>query len=418
MSLRIVFAGLALFVAGIAACFAQNQTASEGLPAHCADARVRDTLRALGPVASVGASASSGMLARSFPLMVANQLCLTPGDGYEALHDFGGGDKFKFLKQVFIEKRPKIIIALDHLHHSSKRRRFDAAARAYIDAELAMLTLDCNHALVDCKPGGEFEFVRKENYRPLVLLGDIYAFYAESCAHSNPLIWTSQDDPNVGCIEDYEKINGYLWARARELPGVIMFPVDRFYRNLHRGLPFLYDHGGQLGNFFARDLFWDGFHPRSEPGAPVLANLVIAHLNARLGSDSKPRVGLAPMRIPYAPIDPRCFKPFTGVALANDGRHTLPADQPPRLVTRDGATLTLPFAASPGQPPPWLVTHSTDLHTRTVRERAGENPLMIAIEVLDERGAVVLTGEQQALLARVLQDSRHRLRGGIVVDAR
>jgi len=208
----------------LAALFAIGSTSllAQDLPEHCKDnSSYREKLQALGPAIAVGASGSSGLMATPFPLLVANQMCLSEESGFESRYSiFFFGSKISFLKDMYIERRPKIVIAIDHLHHSSKAKRFNAVTREYIDRELARISLDCSHDIVDCSPGGDFHFVEQENYKPIVLLGDIYAFYAVDCSVTNPYDDEDRrnnvDERNKGCIEDYKKINAYMWQKARQ----------------------------------------------------------------------------------------------------------------------------------------------------------------------------------------------------------
>jgi hypothetical protein len=70
----------------------------------------------------------------------------------------------------------------------------------------------------------------------VVLLGDIYAFYAVDCTKNDAYFNADIHDKNVGCMEDYDKINQYLRQKAAENPNLLIFPVNDFYRNLHRRL--------------------------------------------------------------------------------------------------------------------------------------------------------------------------------------
>ena len=234
--MKILITILVFFSVGI-----PDLLASE-LPSYCRDnPDYRDKLQNIGPVVALGASASSGLLARSFPSLVANQMCLERGSGFESKYAFGFGTKYSFLKNKFIEQRPKVVIAIDHLHHGIKGRRFNSATKTYIDNEIALLTLDCNHSRIDCSPTGDYHFVKQENFRPNVLLGDIFAFYAVDCTKSDPFVSDSDSNEDKGCLDDYEKINQYLWQKASETPNLFIFPVDSFYRNLHSHRPFLYN---------------------------------------------------------------------------------------------------------------------------------------------------------------------------------
>ncbi|MGH8616895.1 MAG: hypothetical protein ACREUW_04335 [Burkholderiales bacterium] len=389
--------------------------AAQALPAYCQDAAFREQMRAIGPMVSVGASTSSGMLAKSFPLLAANQLCLSQGSGYASLHTYSSRSKFPFLKKTFFELRPKVIVAFDHLHHSGKRRRFDAETRKYLDAEIAMLTLDCRHPLIDCSPKGEFHFVETEHYRPVVLLGDIHAFYAVDCSGIDPFLTADSNDQDVGCLQDYDNINAYLRQKARENPTLHIVSVDAFYRDLHRGLPFMYRIGGKFGSFYTGDLFWDSWHPWSEPGAQIFANMALAKLNELIA------VGQirSAVSIPYIAIDDRYFKPHTGIVLMLDSTIALPPDQHARLVTESGAAVPIAFSdqtrafrAGHGD---WGTARAYEREAKSIVDRAGANPLVLHIKDIAENGDMVIAGEQRALLQKVIDDPRSQLLGGIIV---
>lgn len=397
-------------------CAGMTCATAQELPAYCQDATFREQMRAIGPMVSVGASTSSGMLAKSFPLLAAHQLCLNQRSGYAALHTYSDVSKFPFLKKVYFELRPKVIVAFDHLHHSSKRRRFDAETRKYLDTEIAMLTLDCRHPLIDCSPKGQFHFVEKENYRPVVLLGDIYAFYAVDCSYTNPFESTDSDDPDVGCREDYDNINAYLRQKARDIPTLHIIPVDAFYRNLHRGLPFVYQIGGKIGSFYTRDIFWDSYHPWSEPGAQIFANMTLAKLNGLIAA-GKIRSAVS---IPYIAIEDRYFKPHTGIVLIQDSAIAMQPDKNRRLVTESGEEVTILFSeqtrafrAAHGD---WAYVHDFEKGTKPIVDQAGTNPLVLRIKDNSDNGDMVMTAEQRALLKKVIDDPRNQLLGGVIVS--
>ena len=248
--MKILISILVFFLVGAPDLFASD------LPSYCEDdPGFRDNLQKIGPVVALGASASSGLLAKSFPTLVANQMCLEHGSGFESKYSFGFGSKYSFLKDKFIEQRPKVIIAIDHLHHGIRGSRFNSPTKTYIDKEIAILSLDCNHSRIDCSPTGDYHFVAQEEFQPVVLLGDIFAFYAVDCTISDPFITDISSDDDKGCIDDYDKINQYIWHRASETPNLFIFPVDSFYRNLHSHRPFLYNLDGKLGSFYASDIF-------------------------------------------------------------------------------------------------------------------------------------------------------------------
>ena len=190
--------------------------------------------------------------------------------------------------------------------------------------------------------------MQQENYRPIVLLGDVYASYAEDCSSVEPDQSDSRHDRNRnsieirerGCIEDYKKINLYMWQKANEIPNLYLFPVNKFFQHLHRGLPFLYDRNDKLGSFYTEDLFWDGFHPWSEPGSQIMANIVLAKLNELILTGSMP----GPVPIPYIPIADRFYVPFTGIILIDDTHNGISPEEEMRFASEHGEEFIFAFA--------------------------------------------------------------------------
>jgi hypothetical protein len=391
---------------------------ASGLPSYCEDdPGYRSKLQDIGPVIALGASASSGLLAKSFPSLVANQMCLEQGSGFESKFSFGFGTKYSFLKHQFIEQRPKIIIAIDHLHHGIKGRKFNAATRTYIDKEIAIITLDCKHSRFDCSPAGDYHFVKQENYRPIVLLGDIFAFYAVDCTKTDPFISDTDSNDDKGCIDDYKKINQYIWQKAAEIPNLFIFPVNSFYRNLHNHLPFLYHLDGKLGSFYSSDIFWDRFHPWSKPGAQILANLVIEKLNEIILKGTIPSF----ITIPYIQIDEKYFKPFTGVVLINNSGTGKYAEKNPRIFSVQGEEIFFKFSektrSSRKDNGDWGYAGNFKQIAKSSVDRVGKNPLVIKIEEIAENGDIVLGNEQLSVIKNLSDDPRNQLLGGVITIA-
>ena len=410
--MKILITILVFFSVGI-----PDLLASE-LPSYCRDnPDYRDKLQNIGPVVALGASASSGLLARSFPSLVANQMCLERGSGFESKYAFGFGTKYSFLKNKFIEQRPKVVIAIDHLHHGIKGRRFNSATKTYIDNEIALLTLDCNHSRIDCSPTGDYHFVKQENFRPNVLLGDIFAFYAVDCTKSDPFVSDSDSNEDKGCLDDYEKINQYLWQKASETPNLFIFPVDSFYRNLHSHRPFLYNLDGRLGSFYSSDIFWDRFHPWSKPGAQILANLVIEKLN---GLILKGTIASS-ITIPYIQIDEKYFKPFTGVVLIDDTDARRYAGNKLHFFSKQGEKFFFAFSDKSysyrKDNGDWGYAGNFDQVAKSSGARVGKNPLVIDIEGIAENGNIVLTNEQLSLIKKLSDDPRNQLLGGVITNS-
>jgi hypothetical protein len=389
------------------------------LPSYCEDnPGFRDQLQNIGPVIALGASASSGLLAKSFPSLVANQMCLEKGSGFESRYSFGFGTKYSFLKDQYIEQRPKVIVAIDHLHHGIKGRKFNSATKTYIDKEIALLTLDCKHSRVDCSPAGEYHFVEQEDFRPIVLLGDIFAFYAVDCTKTDPFISDLDSNEDKGCIDDYNKINQYIWQKASETPNLFIFPVDSFYRNLHNHLPFLYNLDGKLGSFYSSDIFWDRFHPWSKPGAQILANLVLEKLNDLILKGRIP----SSTTIPYIQINEKYFKPFTGVVLIDDTDASGYTGTTVQFFSEQGEEFFFAFSDKTysyrKENGDWGYAGNFDEVDKSPGTRVGENPLVIRIERKTENGNIILGKKQISVIEKLITDPRNQLLGGVITIAK
>lgn len=206
----------------------------------------------------------------------------------------------------------------------------------------------------------------------------------------------------------------YLRQKARENPTLHIIPVDAFYRDLHRGLPWLYQIGGKFGSFYTDDIFWDSWHPRSEPGAQMFANMVLAKLNELIAAGQI----RSAVSIPYIAIDDRYFKPHTGIVLIQDSAIAMPPDQFRRLVTESGAAVPIVFSDHPrafraayGN---WSYVQAFEVGAKPVVDRAGTNPLVLHVKDIADNGDLVIASEQRALLQKVIDDPRNQLLGGVI----
>ena len=398
--------------------FAIPDLLASELPSYCEDdPGFRDQLQNIGPVVALGASASSGLLAKSFPTLVANQMCLEQGSGFASKYSFGFGTNYSFLKDQFIEQRPKVIIAIDHLHHGIKGRRFNSATKTYIDKEIAMLTLDCSHSRIDCSSSGDYHFVEQEDFRPIVILGDIFAFYAVDCTKTDPFISDSDSNENKGCIDDYKKINRYIWQRASETPNLYIFPVNSFYRNLHNHLPFLYNLDGNLGSFYSSDIFWDRFHPWSKPGAQILANLVLEKLNDLILKGRIP----SSFTIPYIQIDENYFRPFTGVVLIDNTDSSRYTGNKLHFFSEQGEEFFFAFSDKTNsyrnENGDWGYADNFDEVARSSGARVGINPLVIKIKGRTGNGNIILGNKQLTLIKQLSENPMNQVLGGVITIA-
>ena len=398
-----------VFTIGVSDLLAQN------LPAYCeADTSYRNQLKDLGPVVAVGASASSGLMAKDFPQVAANQMCLTHGAGFESHYLFDIGTKDGFLRKHYEGIKPKIVIAIDYLHHASKGRKFDSETREFIDKEIAMLTIDCNHRAIDCSRDGKYYLAATGGYKPVVILGDIYAFYADDCSEPAPFVAETRRDKDLqienrrkarGCIDEYNKINEYIQQKASETPNLIVVSVDRIFRNLHQGMPLFYDLDGKAGSFYTDDLFWDGFHPWSEPDSQVFANLVPEKINNLITNGTLK----SSVTIPYVDIDESYFKPFTGVVLVSKAAIDVYPGKNQRFISDHGEEYYFSFFNNIE-----IIKKESDyaevfdVTDSSLVESAGNNPLVLNIKRVTKDGGVVLTDKQLSIIRKVAEDPRNQ----------
>ncbi|MFQ5542852.1 MAG: hypothetical protein ACE5FY_00705 [Nitrospiria bacterium] len=275
---------------------------------HCQnDSEKSLLLRQQGPLLALGASVSSALFADEFPEIVAKQMCLK--DGVDYFYRFSFFNRFyhptlHFMKQVFKTARPKIILALDHLYHRFKNKVFNEETRKELDRRIAHLVLDCHHQYINCSDDGEFQFVRKEHYRPIVILGDLFYDQLVDCSKFDRLRMEKhrrqkRANRGVQCEDDNIKLNNYLRVKEREYPNLFLVSVKELYTTI-RKKPHLYhyDMGGIKKDFHMNTLFFDGFHPWTDPGAYVLANIVIDKINTLI-KDGAIEMDLS---IPYVKI--------------------------------------------------------------------------------------------------------------------
>lgn len=288
---RVRIAEVILFVSLGLAAMAAGAREYHG-NSHCqAEPQLAQKLRLQGPVMALGASVSSGLLADEFPEIVAKQMCLE--DGRDYFYRFAYFDRvyqrtFDFMEKIYRRQRPRLVLALDYLYHRFKRVRFNAETRAALDEWLARLVLDCGHEKIDCSEHGAYSFVAEEAYRPVVILGTVYYDNIIDCSQSRPRPRPARKgqpdylnrDQLYQCRRDIDAINAYLRQKASLYPNLFIFPVYALYQTL-RTPPYLYDYrvDGVARSYHRDELLFDTFHPRTDPGALVFANLIIDYLN-------------------------------------------------------------------------------------------------------------------------------------------
>ncbi|GAB4347160.1 MAG: hypothetical protein Kow006_06600 [Gammaproteobacteria bacterium] len=263
---------------------------------HCEDPVRARQLRELGPVYAIGASVSHGLFATSFPTWIKRQLCLQD-DEFEEDYFF-----LVFLKsdarilRHLSQLRPRIIVALDFPYHYVKMMPAERA-KPILRHYLSMLLMDCRNAAIDCGERGAFHFVRREGFQPIVLTGDIYF----DCAEDERVDPTLRSFPTLAeCREENRKLNHYLYEMKKEYPNLHVLPVYDMITTLHDPEKGVYHYrvDGVSVDFTKADLFVDGFHPWTNPGTYVLANLVIDWMNKRVVQ----AINGGSVTIPYIPL--------------------------------------------------------------------------------------------------------------------
>lgn len=261
---------------------------------HCRDPKLARQLRALGPLYVVGASVSYGLFAKSFPELIAEQMCLDK-KSYDA--DFGFLVFYKSsrtIRESILKLRPKIIVALDYPYHHVKLKYADIA-EPILEKHVTMLLLQCQSPLLDCSDGGPHQFLRSDSYRPTVFAGTVYF---------NCKLETVMDEPKFPnyeiCRRENKKLNVFYRELEKRYPNLHLLPIFEVFSTFHdtEDGKFHYDVDGVKRTFTKDELFFDGFHPITDPGAYVIANLVIDWINRV----NKEKYGDDFVSIPFIPI--------------------------------------------------------------------------------------------------------------------
>ena len=151
-------------------------------------------------------------------------------------------------------------------------------------ARVPALALDCESEFYDCTPDGNESYAKAENYRPTVVLGDIFFENLIDCSKGKPpkgyLLENAKPRPKAHCFEEYAQLNRYLRTLADRYPNLHLYPANHFFTSLVKYPHSIFYNEGTRQTFFSRqELTWDGWHPYTDPGTKVLANLTIMYLN-------------------------------------------------------------------------------------------------------------------------------------------
>ncbi len=264
---------------------------------HCRDPQLAGRLRSMGPFYAIGASISHGLFATSFPVWIRDQMCLSSkeyADDYFFLFFFKSNGR---ILRHLSELRPKLILALDFPYHYVKLL-YAEEAKPVLRKYLGMLLMDCKSELIDCSEDGPFHFVKKKGFRPpVVLAGSIYF----DCRRDQGTRENERRFPSVEvCREENRKLNVYMRELQNEYSNLYVLPAYEMIMALHHteAGTYRYDVDGVKVDFKKSDLFFDGFHPWTDPGSYVLANLVINWINKNVRFEDNENA----VEIPYIPL--------------------------------------------------------------------------------------------------------------------
>jgi hypothetical protein len=368
------------------------------LPSYCKDdPDLAGRLNRIGPVMGLGSSVSHGLLARSASEVVTDQLCL--GSQSHIFPWYFPASYPKAVKYYYKRRKPGLVIALDVTYHDMKVLEYTSDKEKVLETLVPALALDCKSEFYECTPDGNESYVKAENYRPIVVLGDIFFENLVDCTQGKPpqgyRIENAKPRPKKHCFEEYAQLNRYLRTLADRYPNIHLYHANHFFTSLVKYPHSIFYNEGTRQTFFSREeLTWDGWHPYTDPGSKVLANLTIMHIN-RLIQEGK--INGSP--IPLATLADKYFGPPSGLIVVVP--EDFPPDPRPRIIGSDGRKVPLRFSLSRA----WARRHGvftigkSYLRSRALAwDRLGPKPLLIRAQS-HSGSTIVLSGEDQEMLA-------------------
>ncbi len=352
----------------------------------------------MGPVMGLGSSVSQGLMARSVSEVVAGQLCL--GRKSHVFPWYFPSNYQSTVKYYYKRLKPRLVIGLDVTYHDMKILEDTSGKEKLLDSLVPALALDCENEFYDCAPDGNESYVRAENYRPTVILGDIFFENLIDCSRGKPpqgyLIENAKPRPTALCFDEYAQLNRRLKALADRYPNLHVYPAHHFFTALVKYPHSIFYNEGTRQTFFSRkELTWDGWHPYTDPGTKVLANLTIMYVN-RLIQEGK--INGSP--IPLTKLSDKYFGPPSGLILIVP--EDFPANPRPKIIGSDGRKVPLRFSL----PQTWAQRHGvffigkSYLRSRALSwDRLGPKPLLIRAQSHSGSTIVLSKADQDRLIA-------------------
>jgi hypothetical protein len=344
----------------------------------------------------LGSSVSHGLLARSASEIVADQLCL--GSKGHVFPWYFPASYQKAVKYYYKRKKPGLVMALDVTYHDMKVLEYTSDKEKVLDTLVPALALDCESEFYDCSPDGNESYVKAEDYRPAVILGDIFFENLIDCSQGKPpkeyLIENAKPRPKKLCFEEFAQLNRYLRELAARYPNVHLYPANHFFTSLIKyPHSIFYDEGTRQTFFSRKELTWDGWHPYTDPGSQVFANLIIMYVN-RLIQDGK----LNGSPIPLVELSDEYFGPPTGLIIIVP--EAFPPVTKPRIIGPDDQKVPLRFSLSRE----WAERHGVFTIGRSyfkaralAWDRLGSKPLLIRAQSYSG-ATIVLSKKDQDML--------------------
>ena len=320
------------------------------LPSYCEDdPGLAVGLNRLGTVMGLGSSVSHGLLARSASEIVADQLCL--GSKGHVFPWYFPASYPKAVKYYYKRRKPGLVIALDLTYHDMKVLEYTSEKERVLDSLVPALALDCESDFYDCSPNGNESYVKEENYRPTVILGDIFFENLIDCSQGKPpegyRTENAKPRPKKLCFEEYAQLNRRLRDLAARYPNVHLYPANHLFTSLIKyPHSIFYDEGTRQTFFSRKELTWDGWHPYTNPGSQVFANLTIMHVNQLI---QEGKINGSP--IPLIKLSEAYFGPPSGLIIIVPDK--FPSNTPPQIVGPDGQKVPLRFSL----PKEWAERH-------------------------------------------------------------
>jgi hypothetical protein len=372
------------------------------LPVYCEEnPTLAQELSRMGPVMGLGSSVSHGLMARSASEIVADQLCL--GSKGHVFPWYYPASYQKAVKYYYKRKKPGLVIALDVTYHDMKILEYTSEKEKALDTLVSALALDCKSDFYDCSPSGNESYAAKENYSPTVLLGDLFFENLVDCSRGKPpkeyRIEGSKPRPKKHCFEEYYQLNRRLEQLAAKYPNVHIFPANHLFMSLIKYPHNIFFDGGSRQTFFSRkQLTWDGWHPYTDPGSYVFANMAIAHINLLVNQGK-----IIGRPIPRRKMSDRYFGPPSGLIIVVP--EAFPPVTKPQIIGPDGQKVPLRFTL----PKEWAGRHGvftigkSYFKARALSwDRLGPNPLLIRAQSYSG-STIVLPAKDQTLLASLYE---------------